>query len=175
MFSSKGVSESGSRYIGYGITDVKVTGIDVKESDGSSTPMMYINFQEVTGEKTVSIRLAFSEKAQPYSMRKIKHLTTKVATEAELDAIEESTLTNYGAALLKLIGNKPVRVKFSGEEVIGTNGKKNFIKTVVNFPPFAEAIGGTTLTFDSKTDIKYLAPTNSAPTTGAKKTADLPF
>ena len=175
MFSSKGVSETGGKYIGYGITDVKVVDIDVKESDGSSTPMLYVNLQEAKGEKTVSLRMAFSEKAQPYSMRKIKHLTTKVATEAELDAIEEPTLTAYGAALFKLIGNKPVRMKFSGEEVIGTNGKKNFIKTVVNFPPFAEVIGGTTLTFDPSKDIKYLAPTATTPTGAGKQTADLPF
>ncbi len=176
-FTTKGVNEAGGKFISYGIKDVKVTGIEAKEAAEGSTPSLFINFQELNGEKTVSARFSFSDKAAPYSLRKIKHLSTKVVDEALVDAIDEKTVTGYATALSKLIVGKSMRVKFSAEEIDGTrNGKRNWFKSVVNFPPFAEAlsVSPTQLVFDPTRDIKRLAPVTANPT-GTTAAEPLPF
>ncbi len=84
----------------------------------------------------------------------------------------------YAAALNKLINGKAVRVKFSAEEIDGTrNGKRNWFKSVINFPPFAEAttVTPTQLMFDQTRDIKRLAPVTADPSTGAVASDTLPF
>ncbi len=176
-FTTKGVNETGGKFITYGIKDVKVVGIESKEAVDGSTPSIFINFQELNTEKTVSVRFPMSEKAAPYSLRKIKHLATKIVTENDVDAITESTVTGYANALSKLILNASVRIKFSAEEIDGVkNGKNNWFKSVINFPPFAEVISTnpTQLIFEQSKDIKRL-PAVSATPNGQAVTSDLPF
>ncbi len=178
-FTTKGVNETGSKFISYGVRDVKIIAIESKEVVDNSTPSIFISFQELGTEKTVSVRFPFSDKAAQYSLRKIKHLATKIVTEAEVDAITESTVTGYANALSKLILNKSVRIKFSGEEIDGVkNGKNNWYKSVINFPPFAEIIetNPTQLSFDAVKDLKKLPVTNGSPSIGVTQPADkLPF
>lgn len=178
MFSTKGVSESGGKYISYGIRNVKFTSITAQESEGGSTPSIFINFEEVGTGKTLSSRFPFSEKSTQISLRKIKHMLTKIVDETTADGIFASTLTEYAAAISKYLVNNTLRIKFNGEEVQGKEGKNNWFKAVVNFPPFAEAlsVNPTELKFDSVADVKRLAFASSTPThVGAAKDDSLPF
>lgn len=179
VFTTKGVNEGGGKFITYGIREVIATGVEAKEAEGASTAKLFINFKEVNSEKTVTVQFPFSEKGAPHSLRKLKHLATKVVTEAEVDAIDAKSVTDFASAYAKLILNKPVRVKFSGEEIDGSrSGKRNWFKSVFNFPPFAESIKTTptTLVFDEVRDLKRLAPVASTPATaGTGNASDLPF
>lgn len=179
MFTTKGVSESGGKYIGYGLKDVKITNIEAKEAEGNIKPSVFINFQELGTEKTLQVRFPFSENAKSYSLRKIKHLATKLVTEEEIDKINVQTVTEYAGELNRLLANKDIRVMFEAEEINGQiNGKNNWLKSVIGFPPFAEPIGTTPsgLKFDPNKHIKRLPAMATAPT-GANtgQGNDLPF
>lgn len=174
MFSTKGVSETGGKYISYGIKDVKIVGIEAKESDGNSSPSLIINFEEVGTGKTQSSRFTFTEKSTQISLRKIKHILTKVVDETTADSITATTITQYATDLSNVLLSKTIRVKFSGEEVAGKEGKNNWFKAVINFPPFAEPItvNPTNLKFDTNLDIRRLIATTKTPNVAADA---LPF
>lgn len=180
MFSTKGVSESGGKYIASGIREVKITAIDSKEAEGNSTPAIFITFQEIGSDRTLNIRFAFSENGAQYSLRKIKHIATKFVPEATVDAIDVATVTEYANALRGLILNKELRMKFGGEEIMPNDpSKRSWIKAVVGFPPFAEPLtvnpASTALIFDKDRDIKRLPATVTNPTDTVTRKADLPF
>ncbi len=108
-------------------------------------------------------------------------MLTKFVDEATADAITASSLTDYAAAIARVLVGGTLRIKFNGEEVAGKDGKNNWFKATVNFPPFAEntTVNPTGLTFDPTTDVKRLSPAFANPTAtntaGNKQTDDLPF
>lgn len=177
--TTKGVTED-SRFIKYGIREVKITGIEAKEID-VVVPSILMNFQEINSNKTVNVSFSFSERASQFSLRKIKHIATKIVTEKDIDDINTNTVTEYAEALKKLILNKEVRIKFNGEEIDGQkNGKRNWFKSVIGFAPFAESISvsmeQTSLRFDELRDIKRLPVMTTDPISSTPKTeSNLPF
>ena len=181
MFSTKGVTDNGGKYIPYGIHNVEITGVTSKEAEGSASASVFIEFREKDGTKTLSERLPFSDKATVYSLRKIKHITTKVVTEAEIDAATANvkSVGEMAKVLNKILTGKSLTVKFNGKEVAGSNGKSNWYKAQLGFPPFAETIGTnpSTLKFDALKDIKRLdGSASSAPAQQIKQNSDpLPF
>lgn len=179
MFTTKGVSDSGSKYISYGVQEVTITGVGSKEAEGQSSPSVYVDFKELRGDKVLNVRFAFSEKAAKYSLRKLKHLLTKVVTEkevAEFDNREFTSVTELAKAFDEKLKNKSLRIKFNGKEVAATEGKSNWWKAQLGFPPFAEtlATNPSTLTFDKNKDLEALAG-STRPTVRPEATSDLPF
>ena len=180
-FSTKGVTESGGKYIPYGIQEITITGVSAKEvGDGTSTPAIFVDFKELKGEKILNIRFAFSEKATKYSLRKIKHILTKVITPMEVEAFDGKdfkTVTEMATALNTVLSNRPLRVKFQAEEVASRDaGSRPWKKAILGFPPFAEAlsVNPTQLVFDNAKDIKLLGATLT-PTPQRQGVGDLPF
>lgn len=182
MFTTKGVTETEEgKYIKPGIHDVIITGVTSKEAEGSNAPSVFINFQKKGSEQQLNVQFAFSEKGTRFALMKLKHLLTKVTTENAVDAISASNVTDLAKAYGKILTGKELRVKFSGKEVAGTNGKNNWYKAELNIPrkdtPFAESLTTTpsTLTFDKTKDIKYLGAVTTAPTANAPSPEALPF
>lgn len=191
MFGTEGVVENGgSKFIKPGINDVKIVSFEAVEN---TNPTLRINFEHLTNKFTengntvpqaLSIDLGFTEKSATYQNRKIKHLAKALVDEATVDATigKVSSIQDYAAKLNALIGGKPVRIKFSGKEVAGKEGKSNWFKAELGLPAFAESVAvplsNTTLKYDvnNKYDMQLLAPKTTMDTAvvGAG-TADLPF
>ena len=171
-FTTKGISENGSKYISPGIRNVKITSVESKDDPGTS-PAMFLNFEEIGTGKTLNVRFIFSEKGAQYSLRKLKHLQKAFVTEETIDAISDDVkglAIEYG----KILNGKEVRIKFNGEEVLGREGKSDWIKATVAFPPFCEllSVNPTRLTFDPNRDVKRLETTSSEPTANSTTKPD---
>lgn len=72
-----------------------------------------------------------------YSVRKIKHILTKVVKESEITAKED--LDDFVEMLNDLSRGKSLRMKFVGEEYINANGEVKEVAKI-GLPEFAEAI-----------------------------------
>jgi hypothetical protein len=183
MFGSKETEEKvfDSKFIKPGVHEVTIAEVTGDTPEGKS-PYVMFKFVDKEG-KAADIRFYLSTGAVKRSLEKIVHLGTKLVTREQIDATDADTATEYGANLNKLLRGKKVRIKFSGEQVQGTNGKPNWFKAVIGLPAFAEEIevSPSKLKFDenSKWDMKRLEATSSteelatANTSGASD--DLPF
>lgn len=138
MYTTAGTAEKTfvSKYIEPGVHEVKIVAIEGVDSETGAS-YVQISFED-SDEKTAQIRFYMSEKAIARSLEKIKHLATKMVTEAKVDKIKADNLEDYGSKLDTLLGGKSCRVKFTGEEVDGNNG--NWWKAGIGLPTFAEAI-----------------------------------
>lgn len=190
-FSTKNVEETVAEqkiydkpYIDAGINEVTFVKIEGNPGQEGKSPFITIDFAKMSdNSKGVSEKLYFSEKAIESSLQKIKHMATKVVTVDKIDAINESDVVAYAAKLNSLLVGKSLRIKFSGEEIQGSEGKKNWTKAVFPYyvsgktPPFAEdlKVKETKLTFDSnnKFDVKKLVAPTATTNLGPKD--DLPF
>lgn len=179
MFTTKGVSEeTGGEYIKPGIHNVTITEVTSKESDGVAAPSIFITFAQTDSNQKLNVQFAFSEKGYKFALLKLKHMLTKVVDEATVDAIEGKNVTELAKAYNKILKGKTLNIKFTGKEIAGTSGKRNWWKAEIPIPrknnPFAETVGTnpTTLVWNEKYDMKAL-PTASTTPDGA--TDDLPF
>lgn len=118
--------------------------VTVKEVKGVSegTPYIQITFEKEG--KTADIRFYMTDAAAEKSMQKLKHLANKIIKNADLENIV-GNVEDLGFGLNKKLSGKKVRVKFSGEEVVGKVGedgkkKPNWFKSVIGLPAFAEAV-----------------------------------
>jgi len=143
MFSTKDINsaEGGSKYIRPGISEVTI----VDEEGNSENPdKPYINMTfKLKGEDDEfknSYRLYMNERAQKYSLEQIAHLATKCVTKEELDATTGKDVESYADALAKLLRNKSLRMKFSGQEYLKSDGTSIGVRTRIPLKYFAESI-----------------------------------
>lgn len=141
-FNTGNVQEiSTSKYLRAGIEN-KVVIDDIKggQPEGGA-PYVEFTFRKPEGKSEDGTRVRFymSEKAQKMSLQKIVHIATKVVKRAQLDALNASSVEEYGAMLNKLLRNKMLRIMFSPEEYQNSKGEIK-IKPALGLPEFAEAI-----------------------------------
>ncbi len=78
-----------------------------------------------------------SEKAQEMSLRKVKHIVTKVTKEENIKPA--SNADQFVAMLNSLTKGKELRVKFVGREYLNSNGEVKEAAEI-GLPDFAEAV-----------------------------------
>jgi hypothetical protein len=124
----------------------------------------------------LTIDMSMEGGAPQYTMRKLKHLMTKVASE---DIVNSATNVD---AVNKILAGATLRMKFTGEEYVSQRDGKVYVKTVLGLPNFAEAMTTSkemsALSYDPKSDYD-LKKVNQATVEGnapqLAKTDDLPF
>ena len=139
MYSTKDTEEKvfESKFIEPGVHVVKIVGIKGEEPEGYSPRLMF-GFTTQDGKAAEAV-FYMSEKAVGRSLEKVKHLATKCIKTEDLDKVEAESLEDYASQLNKILKNKVLRVKFTGEEIEGKEGKNNWDKATIGLPPFAEA------------------------------------
>ncbi len=173
-----------SPYLKAGIQEVTIVNFVIPE--GSSVPCMEINLTNTAGNRTLAHRFYFpdgddedSVKNYEKSARQIKHIATKTVNDTEFNtAWEMSTnLNQLSINLSKLLGGKSLRMKLSGKEIQGKDGKLNWFKAVITGNRFAEAlsVNPTKLTFDPDNQYDMKRLTTSSTVTTASEAGGLPF
>jgi len=124
----------------------------------------------------LTIDMSMEGGAPTYTMRKLKHLMTKVATE---DVVNAATTVEDVNKILK---GATLRMKFTGEEFVSNKDGKVYVKTVLGLPNFAEAMATSkemsALSYNpaSEYDLKKVnQATIEGNTPQLAKTDDLPF
>lgn len=190
MFGTRGHEESKgatSNFIAPGISEVVITAINLPDVSYTGSPYLEMVFTDGTGKNAPirfymnpEIREGAKKSALDISMSKIKHIATKVVTEAQIDAVTGNNINEYAMNLSKLLINKKIRMKFVGTEVKGKDGKQNWFKAELGFAPFAESMATvpSKLTFDinGRFDMKRI-PANANGTFSPAQSVgtDLPF
>ena len=141
-FNTSDVKEmSTSKYLKAGIENKVVIDNIKGEQPQDRSPFIEFTFRKPEGktEDGTRVRFYMSEKAKGMSLQKILHLATKVVKRAQIDALNASSVEEYGAMLNKLLRNKMLRIMFSPEEYQNSSGEIK-IKPALGLPEFAEAI-----------------------------------
>lgn len=160
-------NSAGSKRIKPGVHEVKVTGFEVV-ADTGSIKMTFVNNE---GEEHVEY-MSMSEKAKVYTMRKLKHMGTKLTEE---DNFNKLTTPNH---LEKFFVGKDIRIKFDGveREKDGTV----YLNAQIGLPNFAESVNSET-SLNPTPNIKKLIRSedvsiNDLPTSSVSdEDDDLPF
>lgn len=171
MFDFNKVKEiSPLKFVGYGVNEPVVVNDVISGESQAGTPFIQINvkFEGDDDKNSTTLKLYMSEKAQDISMRKILHLHQALNKKTLLNSLSSPTLASLASSLKAMWVNRPIRLKLSGEEYIGsdkdTGLPKTKVKLNVPFPPFAEALtmnaeyakeAETKLTFDKKKKKDY--------------------
>jgi hypothetical protein len=112
-------------------------------STPNGTPFLAVHLVTREGEEANVEATEFpfytSEKALKTSLAKIKHIVTKVATEAEWLSKEPADMDEMTDHLNDISRGKYLRIKFTGEEYQNKNGEIKE-KALIGLPEFAEAI-----------------------------------
>lgn len=142
MISTQNVQEGKSMFpqrLEPGIHEVKITGVTSGNSAKAGTPFIELMFESAGGNHRETFYMKEGD-SMKISLEKIKHLATKVVTEAELDAISAKTVPDYATKLEALLKGKAVRIKLVGKEQINTKTGKMFVERSFGYYPFAEAM-----------------------------------
>jgi len=144
----------------------KVSHVEKPENGGA--PYIELELYAKAGgpDNSKAFRLYTSERALEGSMKRLKHLAKRVATEQEVNSIKSIEDFN------DLLRGRSVRMKFCGEQYEYNGEVKE--KATIGYLPFAEAIEegaavpvvadeDTQLTYDknNKYDFKMLATSSS--------------
>jgi hypothetical protein len=116
-----------------GVNENITVGLLTEELTEKGKKVIRVPFTSADGAELV-IDMSMEGGAPPYTMRKIKHLMTKVADEDTVNAAANLDAVN---AILK---GQTLRIKFTGEEYVSTRDGKVYVKTVLGLPNFAEAM-----------------------------------
>ena len=172
-FGGKDVSsEQVSKYIRPGIQNVTIKSV-VGETNQNGNPVIKMSFTLVGGTDATDFRFFMSPNAEEVSLKKIRHIVTKVAKDQDYLDCKGDTVEEYGANLNELLAGKSLRMKFTGEEYLKQDGNVG-VRSNVGLPNFAEPIEdgaeypvvaeeNSKLVYDksSKYDFKKLAVTPS--------------
>lgn len=188
-FGTKGTQElTNQKYIRPGVNNEVV--IDSVKGVNESKP--YIEFlvrlPKATPEEGSRQRFYMhTEPAAALNTARIKHIATKVVTEAQVDAISADNILDYGMKLNKLLAGKALRMKFIAEEYVKNDGTVG-VRSVLPVQNFAEAINegaeypavakaDTRLKYDETNpyDYKKLANKPDSAATIVSQEDDLPF
>jgi len=103
-----------SKYISPGVNEVKITSIEANEPEGKS-PSLRVKFETENGQ-TADTNLYFSDAARPYSETALGLIMTATGSTGDING---KTLTDVAKNLMKTVGNKMFRHRFSAEEIQG--------------------------------------------------------
>jgi hypothetical protein len=168
-----------SKFIKPGIHEnVKIEAITAPPVEDGKSPYIQFKFVDLEG-KAAEINFYMSDAAMPMSLRKIKHIATKLVEESVIDGVEAPSIPAYAKAISPLLCNKMLRVKFVGKEIQGKEGKQNWFKAALGLPAFAESMGTTptklVFTETSQWDMERLPVIPEAPVGVDASSPDLPF
>jgi hypothetical protein len=167
MFGGQDVQEINKpKYIRPGIHEVTIKKVS-GEVNQNGNPVLTLTLHLVDGdpEATTDFRFYLSEKAAVTTYKKIRHIFTKVAKDADYLNTKADDIIGLGEAYdAKLSGNS-LRIKFNGEEYIKQDGSIG-TRAAIGLPEFAEAIqegaeyapvAKTNMVFNADRDIKKVA------------------
>lgn len=153
MISTKSVQEGKSQFpqrLDPGIHMVQIVDITSGVSAAKKTPYIEFTFENAYGNHRETFYMKEGD-SMKISLEKIKHLATKIVTEAELDAVAGNTVTDYAAGLAKLLKGTLVRIKLVGKEQYNAAKQKTYVERSFGFYPFAE----NSSVPDAQTMLKY--------------------
>lgn len=112
-----------------------------KGESSQGTPVIKVKLittaaKEAGTEASKEFNFYMTEKAQEMSLRKIKHILTKVTKEANIKSV--SSADEFVTMLNNLSKGKEIRIKFSGREDLYNGEVKEFAQ--IGLPDFAEAV-----------------------------------
>lgn len=174
-----------SKFIRPGIIENVVIGGIQAITSPNGKPYVEVLFYKdtATPEDGAKIRFYMTDATVKYSIKKLKHLATKVVSTEDFDAADKTAKTHeqFGENINKLLKGKTIRrMKFTGEEYVGTDGNVK-LRSSIGLPGFAEGADVTKskLVFDetNQYDVKRLpkATTESNIGNGQGAESDLPF
>jgi hypothetical protein len=135
-FKAEEQQQTESKFIAPGIHEVKITEITAVEPEGKSP---YLNFKfENTKGQTTDDKLFMSEAALKYSTEAIDGIMGALGVDSEISGED---LTKVAKNLMKSIGNKKFRHRFTAEEVAGGEQKRNWFKAKMGRKYSNEAVG----------------------------------
>lgn len=146
LFSNKNVKEevktgNNQQYIYGGVYhNVIIKEITSGESSVKKTPFVRVSmYTKEGGDQTArNFDLYMSENAAETSKKKLKHIATKIVTDAEFSEIEVDTLEEYADALNSLLKGQSLRMKFTQEDYLNNNDEVKQSPRI-GLPNFAEA------------------------------------
>lgn len=181
LFSTTGVEEvvasgGNQKYIYGGVyNDVKISNVS-SGATPTGTPYLRLTMHTAEGgdQAARDFDFFFTEKAAPISMRKLKHIATKVVTEAEFETVKATNLSELVAGVAPLLKGRRLRMKFNGEEYRNAAGEVKE-KATIGLPEFAEAIepnaeypvvadADTKLTYDKSNTYDFKKLPDAGPT-----------
>lgn len=149
------------------------------QANEKKTPFVSIHLVTQEGKaanvEPKEFKFYMSEKAMPTSLAKIKHIVTKVTTQAKFESKEPSDMEELVDHLNDISQGSVLRMKFNGREYLNASQE---IKEAaeIGLPEFAEAVEdgaeypavadeNTALTFDkeNKNDFQKLDVVASSP------------
>ena len=114
-----------------GVNENITIGLLTEDLTPNGKKVIRVPFTSADGAELV-IDMSMEGGAPQYTMRKIKHLMTKVADEDTVNAASNLDAVN------KILRGKTLRMKFTGEEYVSQKDGKVYVKTVLGLPNFAE-------------------------------------
>lgn len=114
-----------------GVNENITVGLLTEDLTPNGKKVIRVPFTSADGAELV-IDMSMEGGAPQYTMRKIKHLMTKVADEDTVNAASNLDAVN------KILRGKTLRMKFTGEEYVSQKDGKVYVKTVLGLPNFAE-------------------------------------
>jgi len=200
MFNFKNVSVDRPSFVGYGINhDVTIVGVESGNSQ-KGTEFIQLNVKKTgdSDDNATILKMYFTIKAQPITMRKIMGIHAAVAKLELLKSKSFNSTKELADSLNAMWKGKRFRLKLQGSEYVLETEEGPVIKTRTEIPMrnFTEAIMGdaerapisdadTKLTFDKndKWDFRRLSAEDLAKVGGtpnetgndSKKDDDLPF
>jgi hypothetical protein len=150
MFNLKEVSEEvkgggvNETYIYPGIrNNVVISKWSHGTSSQKGTPFIAVHLVTKEGKaanvEPKQFEFYVSEKAIPDTLARIKHIVTKVTTNAEWESKEPADLEEMVDHLNDISRGKVLRMKFTGEEYLNGQGEVKS-SARIGYPEFAEAV-----------------------------------
>lgn len=154
--------------------NITILGVSEGETPNGKK-IISVVFQNQEGAE-LTIDMSMEGGAPQYTLRKLKHLMTKVVPENEVNG--ELSMEKVSS----ILKGSTLRIKFTGEEFVSNKDGKVYVKTVLGLPNFAEAMTTTkemsALSYNPASDYD-LKKVNQATIEGnapaLAKTDDLPF
>jgi hypothetical protein len=143
-FGGREVKEKATKYITPGVHEVTILKIEGTTSQ-SGLPMINISLHLKDGdsENANTFRIVMQKtngEENEYSLKKLQHIATKVVTLESYLAVTGSNIEEYGQNLNDLLAGNSLRMKFTGEERLKTDGSGTTVISNIGLPDFAEAI-----------------------------------
>jgi hypothetical protein len=130
-FSDVQAGSSAKPSIKPGIHENVTLGSITSETTPNGKAVIRVPFSLDNGAE-LNIDMSMEGNAPQYTMRKLKHMMTKVVDENVVNSA--TTLQDIN----KILSGKKLRMKFTGEEYVSQRDGKVYVKTVLGLPNFAE-------------------------------------